>query len=49
MMDDGTELVALEELEELDGYSLVTYNLFFLNGIGRSLLHSFGRNLFHRH
>lgn len=29
MMEDGTELVALEELEELDGYSLVTYNLFF--------------------
>lgn len=28
-MSDGTELVALEELEELDGYSLVTYNLFF--------------------
>lgn len=29
MMNDGTELVALEELEKLDGYSLVTYNLFF--------------------
>ena len=29
MMNDGTELVALEDLEELDGYSLMTYNLFF--------------------
>lgn len=29
MMNDGAELVALEELEELDGYSLVTYSLFF--------------------
>ena len=29
MMNDGTELVALEELEKLDGHSLVTYNLFF--------------------
>lgn len=34
MMDDGTELVALEELEELDGYSLVTYNLFFSTASG---------------
>lgn len=32
MMNDGTELVALEELEKLDGYSLVTYNLFFSTG-----------------
>ena len=32
MMNDGTELVALEELEELDGYSLMTYNLFFSTG-----------------
>ena len=28
-MSDGTELVALEELEELDGYSLVIDNRFF--------------------
>ena len=34
MMDDGTELVALEELEELDGYSLVTYNLYFSTASG---------------
>ena len=34
MMEDGTELVALEELEELDGYSLVTYNLFFSTASG---------------
>ena len=34
MMDDGTELVALEELEELDGYSLVTDNLFFSTASG---------------
>ena len=34
MMDDSTELVALEELEELDGYSLVTYNLFFSTASG---------------
>ena len=29
MMNDGTELVALGDLKELDGYSLMTYNLFF--------------------
>lgn len=34
MMEDGTELVALEELEELDGYNLVTYNLFFSTASG---------------